>query len=172
MEAMSTVPLIREIKNENPNLKIIVMGLDNSDESVLGFIEAGVNGYILKEASFDELVHMINNIHQGLTSCPPHIVAAVFARITELSQRRGGRVRRSGSSITPREKKILELIDIGLSNKEIAQHLRISLYTVKNHVHNILDKLQVRYRREALLCAYESGLLQQPRPYRHSVHKD
>jgi DNA-binding NarL/FixJ family response regulator len=164
IEAWNAARLTSQIRSELPDLKIIILGLDSSEQSVMEFIEAGASGYILKEASFDELLYTIRAVAEGRASCSPHVAAMVFARITELSQERSLRARLLETTLTPREKSILELIALGLGNKEIAQRLHISLYTVKNHVHNILDKLKVKYRREAIRLAFETGLLKQPWP--------
>jgi DNA-binding NarL/FixJ family response regulator len=164
IEAWNAAKLTSQIRSEMPDLKIIILGLDYCEQSVMEFVEAGASGYILKEASFEELLYTIKTVAEGRASCSPHVAAMIFARITELSQERSVRARLLENILTPREKGILELIALGLGNKEIAQRLHISLYTVKNHVHNILDKLKVKYRREAIRLAFESGLLKQPWP--------
>ncbi|HEX8185338.1 MAG TPA: response regulator transcription factor [Blastocatellia bacterium] len=172
IEATSITQLIREIKTKIPGIKIVTYGHDCSAESIVEFIEAGASGYLLKEASLHELVQTIKGVYQGSTSCSPCIAAKVFARITELSRRLDNRAKLRASILTPRERNILELIAAGLGNKEIAQRLNISLFTVKNHVHNILEKFQVKYRREAIRCAYEGGLLKHPWPYGASSQKN
>jgi len=156
--------IIRELKEEFPDVKVIVLGLERREDNVLPFIEAGANGYVLKDASFDELLHIIEAVHRGRTPCSPRIAALVFARITELSQERNQRELLQPAILTPREREILQLIAAGLSNKDLAQQLHISLPTVRNHVHNILGKLQVHRRQEAIRCAYENGMLKGPWP--------
>jgi DNA-binding NarL/FixJ family response regulator len=156
--------LTGQIRSEMPDLKIIILGLDYSEQSIMEFVEAGASGYVLKEASFEELLYTIKTVAKGRVSCSPQVAAMIFARITELSQEQSIRARLLQTVLTPREKSILELIALGLGNKEIAEHLHISLYTVKNHVHNILDKLKVKYRREAIRLGFESGLLKQRWP--------
>jgi DNA-binding NarL/FixJ family response regulator len=162
IEAWNAARLTSQIRSEMPDLKVIIIGLHYSEQSVIEFIEAGANGYILKEASFEELLYTIRTVAEGHTTCSPDVAAMVFERITELSQERSMQARLLETILTPREKGILELIALGLGNKEIAQRLHISLYTVKNHVHNILDKLKLNYRREAIRLAFESGLFKQP----------
>ena len=139
---------------------------------MLEFIEAGANGYVLKDSSFAEMLRTIKAVHQGQTPCSPRITASVFARISELSQARHRRERLPQVRLTPREKEILRLIAARLSNKEIAQQLDIALHTVKNHVHHILEKLQVHYRREAIRCAYENGILKRAWRFQSPVEQD
>jgi DNA-binding NarL/FixJ family response regulator len=165
IDDISPLGLIRDIKSEFPSIKVIVLALNCDDESVLRFVETGASGYVLKGASSDELIRTIQDVHQARSSCSPRVASLAFARVSELSQQN----KRAGNQtnvLTPRETSILELIATGLGNKEIAQQLNISLFTVKNHVHNILEKLHVKYRREAIIYGYKSGLLKQPWPYR------
>ena len=171
-ENMYLLQMIMEIKEEFPNVKVIIVGMEQKEEVILDFIEAGANGYIMKEASFDELLHTIRAVYHEQTLCSPRIVASVFSRIAELSWKLSRREILPQIRLTPREKEILELIALGRSNNEIAQQLGITLYTAKNHVHNILDKLQVHYRRDAILWAYENGILEGSHPYWVSVAHD
>ena len=150
---------IRQLKEELPNINVVVTGLDHNEIEILKFVEAGVNGYVLRDASFRELLRTIKAVHQGQTLCSPRMAATVFARITELSAKRGPQDTSPYMALTRREEEILTMIASGLCNKEIAQQLCISLSTVKNHVHNIFEKLHVHYRREAIRSAYEHGSL-------------
>lgn len=157
-EISKSVSLIRMLKAENPSLRIIALGVDRSEESILKLLEAGVGSYTFIGACFDELVRTIKDVYNGRTSCSSHIISLVFSRITELAQKQSMQDWHREILLTPRERDILELVSSGLSNKEIAGRLKISLFTVKNHMHNILEKLEVKCRREAILRAYESGL--------------
>jgi DNA-binding NarL/FixJ family response regulator len=164
--------VIRDLKEELPSRKVIVFGLNHRTDDVLEFIEAGASGYLWKEASGDELVHTIEAVYQGQSPCSPQVAASVFARITELSRERSQRTMLQQVKLTPREKEVLQLIAAGLSNKEIAHQLHITLYTAKNHVHNILEKLRVNYRQEAIRCAYDNGMLKGPWPFRLPLGPD
>jgi DNA-binding NarL/FixJ family response regulator len=150
-----------------PAVKILPLGLEN-DEDILAFIEAGTNGYITHEASFDELLTTIESVHHGEAPCSPQIAASVFARVVELVKRRRQRQGRRlppHVRLTAREHEVLELVAAGLQNKEIAHRLHITLPTVKNHVHRILEKLRVKHRREAIRTAFENGLLAEEPPW-------
>lgn len=156
--------LTREIRDESPRLKLLPLGLRQED--VLEFVEAGASGYVLKDASFDELLSTVEEVHQGRTPCSPQIAASIFSRVVELSRQCRERKPPPEVMLTPRETEVLEVLAQGLSNKEIAKRLHITLSTVKNHVHSILDKLGVRRRREAIRRAYEYGILDGPMPFR------
>lgn len=168
-----TLHLIQALKSHSPRLKILLWGIHQDDhESILKFIEAGVSGYISREASFDELVDGIKNVYVNCTRCTPHIIARVIKRISHLASERSEPEKGLNVRLTAREQVILELIAQGFANKQIAQHLNISPFTVKNHVHNILDKMKVRYRGIAIRRAYEIGLLNQSIQSRSATHWD
>jgi DNA-binding NarL/FixJ family response regulator len=144
---------IRRLKQAYPALNIITMGTRGGEEWILQVIEAGANGYILNDSSLTEALATIEAVHEGQTLCSPQILAAVVQRVWQFAQGAGQEPTRPAEKLSPREQEVLDLIAQGLVNKEIAQKLRLSLCTVKNHVHNILDKLGVRHRRAAIRFA-------------------
>ena len=139
--------------------KAIVLGLPGAGEQLIDFIEAGALGYALQGSSPDELVEAIRAVHAGRSRCSPEVAAAVVVRIAELERRRVRIDRREREPLTAREREVLRWMATGRCNKEIGGRLRISVQTVKNHVHSILAKLGARRRREALRVAYEIGVL-------------
>lgn len=140
--------------------KPIVLGLEQEDEGwLLDFIEAGARGYVLQSASPASLVEVIRSVHLGETPCSSRIVASVLERISLLARQRQVPDGPEPGPLTEREREILTLMAKGLRNKEIGGRLLITTQTVKNHVHNILGKLQVHRRREAVRLACERGLL-------------
>jgi len=158
IEQMDTAQLIQNIKEELPDVKVIVVGLSYREDDNLKFIEAGASGYVFKEGSIADLLRTIELVHCGQTPCSPKMAALVFTRIAELSQELGQGEKLQQAELTRREKEILQFIVKGFSNKKIAHHLHIKLYTVKNHVHNILEKLQVHRRQGAIRYAHENGM--------------
>ncbi len=146
-----------------PEAKRVVLGLDREDETVVDFIEAGAQGYVLKGVSPEGLVEVIRAVHQGRTACSPAVVASVLERIAALEGIRTDPPPRSVEPLTLREREVLVLLAAGLGNKEVGRRLCITVQTVKNHVHRILEKLQVHRRREAVRLAYDLGLLAEPR---------
>jgi DNA-binding NarL/FixJ family response regulator len=146
-----------------PAAKLIVVGLEREDESIVELIEAGAGGYVLQGSSPQQLVEAIRDARQGLANCSPRIVASVLARISVLSRHADSAPALSATEpLTHREREILALLAAGLGNKEAGRRLHITVQTVKNHVHRILQKLQVHRRREAVRRAYDLGLLAEP----------
>ena len=146
----------RTLHKELPNVKVIILGMPDLTDEIMACIEAGATGYILKEASFEYLVESIRSVNRGESFCSPRMAASLFSRIAELA---GERIPESSVKLTPREVEIVNKIAEGLPNKEIASQLYIEEQTVKNHVHNILDKLQLHNRLEAVQYARERRLL-------------
>ncbi|ETX03460.1 LuxR C-terminal-related transcriptional regulator [Candidatus Entotheonella palauensis] len=159
LSALDARQVTWRLKCTYPTAQVIVMGLEPREEAVLQFIEAGASGYLLKHASYSELLYTINAVHQGQTPCSPRIAALVFARIKALTHERYRRQQVSQVCFTQREREVLQLLASGHRNHDIAQQLGIALETVKRHVGNIFDKLQVRSRREVIQRVAEGGLL-------------
>ncbi len=147
--------------------KALVTGLPEMPEAILGYIEAGAAGYVLKDASVEELLKSIRTTRKDAALVSPHIAAALMSRVAELAGVHAKTTRTWNSqftTLTQREREVLSLIRRGFSNQEIAAHLTIETGTVKNHVHNILKKLDVSSRRDAVahLAALETTGLSQP----------
>jgi two-component system, NarL family, nitrate/nitrite response regulator NarL len=138
---------VNVLRGAHPDCRVIAIGGSTRDQEVVAWIEAGVAGYVTRDQSLDELGRMITDIADGLNACSRDAMGAVMRRVAAASERRPA-VDAAGV-LTGRETEILALIRQGLSNKEIATKLTIELATVKNHVHSILRKLQVRRRNEA-----------------------
>jgi DNA-binding NarL/FixJ family response regulator len=140
--------LVAVIAGRRPEAKVIVVGLDASDEQqVIECAEAGVSGYVTRDYSLADLVAVIDEVAAGGTHIPPRISVLLLRRVREAARQRPapGRLQ----ALTQREIQILRLISAGLSNQDIADELTIELHTVKNHVHSLLTKLGVRRRGEA-----------------------
>lgn len=150
------VEITRDLHQDLPEVKVIILGMPDLTDEIMTCIEAGAVGYALKEDSFDYLVEIIRSANRGESFCSPRMAASLFSRVAELA---GERIPQSSVKLTPREVEIINRIAEGLSNKEIAQRLSIELQTVKNHIHNILDKLQLHNRLEAVQYARERNLL-------------
>jgi DNA-binding NarL/FixJ family response regulator len=162
MPSKDGITVTRALRQELPEVKVIILGMPDLTDEILACIEAGAAGYVLKEASFDYLVETIRAVHQGESFCSPRMAASLFSRIAELVAERMPPVPPSSIKLTARELEIITAIADGLSNKEIAQRLAIEPQTVKNHIHNILDKLQLHTRLETVQYAHERNLLNKP----------
>lgn len=140
--------LVRRLRDAAPGTRIVVVGIDDDDPEVVPLAEAGVAGYVTVDASADDVVRAVESVARGETLCSPKLAAILLGRVAALA-REHDRARTPAAFLTARELEILALIDRGLSNKEIAYGLSIEVATVKNHVHNILEKLNVSRRAEA-----------------------
>jgi DNA-binding NarL/FixJ family response regulator len=138
---------VRAIVAVAEDARVVVLGVHEVEEEVVACAEAGVSGYVTREASLDELVDVVESVARGESLCSPRISALLLRRVTEIAGRE--RSAAAADRLTPRETEIVGLIDEGLSNKQIAGRLSIELATVKNHVHSILEKLQVERRAQA-----------------------
>jgi len=149
----SALQLIEEVKTTYPNLRVIVLGLADSEAVIMRYIEAGASGYTLLQDSLDELRLRIRATFNQEAFVAPEVVAALMHRIANLSEilEDVGVVPEQYDELTDREREILNLIAQGLTNQEIAQQLVIEVGTVKNHIHSIFDKLNVSSRKDAAL---------------------
>ncbi|MFZ0390209.1 MAG: response regulator transcription factor [Calditrichia bacterium] len=150
------IEVTQALHQDLPEVKVIILGMPDLSDEIMACIEAGAVGYVLKEASFDYLVETIRSAQRGESFCSPRMAASLFSRVAELAR---DQIPESSVKLTPREVQIINQIAEGLSNKEIAQKLSIEPQTVKNHIHNILDKLQLQNRLEAVEYARERKLL-------------
>ena len=149
----SALQLIEEVKGANPNLKVIVLGLADSEAVIMRYIEAGASGYTLLQDALDELRLRIRATFNQEAFVAPEVVAALMDRIANLSEilEDVGVVPEQYDELTEREREILNLIAAGLTNQAIADQLIIEVGTVKNHIHSIFDKLNVSSRKDAAL---------------------
>ncbi|HYU34305.1 MAG TPA: response regulator transcription factor [Thermoanaerobaculia bacterium] len=146
-----------------PEAQVMVIGVEREDERVLEFIEAGAAAYVLKSASPSRLIEALRSLHEGEVYSSPHLAAAALERIAALENgREPVPAPLPCEPLTARELETLSLMARGLRNKEIAHALHITVQTVKNHVHNILNKLRARRRRDAVRLAYQLELLHEP----------
>lgn len=158
--------LTRAVVEKAPSVGVLVVGLAESETEILQYVEAGAAGYVLKDDSVDALLRHIRATHSDEALVSPEIAAALMSRVSELAQSFPESVGiDEAAELTPREREVLQLIGQGLSNQEIADRLIIEVGTVKNHVHNILQKLNVNSRQDAaayLAVIEEHGKGQQP----------
>ena len=137
----------RVIKAVSPSAKLVAFALDETDDHVFACAAAGFASYVAREGGADELYCALMDAVEGRMHCAPHIAAAMFTRLAGLLHE--PEPREPLPNLSPRETEILALVEQGRSNKEIARQLAISAATVKNHMHNILQKLQVSRRGQA-----------------------
>jgi DNA-binding NarL/FixJ family response regulator len=146
------VAALPELKRLAPAMRVVLMSASVDDAALVRAIESGAAGFLSKSASIDELVHAIRSAAAGEVLVSPALLARLLPR---LSRDRLG----IGTELTPREVEVLEVLAGGLSNSDIAAELGISVNTVRNHVQNILAKLSVHSKLEALAVAVREGII-------------
>lgn len=140
--------LVRTIHRSAPGVSVVALGLAETGSAIVPWAEAGIAGYVARDASLAGLVATIRSIVDGQPPCAPQVAAALLHRVASLASSRSS-APRAPATLTAREVEIVGLIERGLSNWEIARTLSIALPTVKNHVHNVLTKLDVHRRWDA-----------------------
>jgi DNA-binding NarL/FixJ family response regulator len=153
----NSLQIVKLTKQDFPETKIIVMDLIALQADVFEFVQAGVSGFILKDASIADFLKTIRSVYQGTQVLPPNLTGSLFSQIVEYALN-GSKpsVIVESTRLTKREKQVIALIADGSTNKEIAQKLHLSTYTVKSHVHNILEKLALHTRVQIASQAHHS----------------
>lgn len=149
MPVLGGVEAIRMIRMHTPDAKILVLTSFEGDEDIHAAFDAGASGYLLKHSSGDQVVPAIHALMRGETWIPPEVESHLAAR-------------QRGEILSVREREIVRHLALGEANKEIAAAIGISEQTVKTHVKNILGKLQVRDRTEAVTVALRRGIIHLP----------
>jgi DNA-binding NarL/FixJ family response regulator len=142
----NSLRLVEAITREHPSVRVIVMDLLPAEADVIDFVKAGAAGFLLKDATFDEFLKTIRLVAGGINVLPPPLTDLLFSQIVNHVARRDKALLSSAVMLTKREREVIRLIADGLSNKEIAEQLHVATFTVKSHVHNVLEKLALRSR--------------------------
>jgi DNA-binding NarL/FixJ family response regulator len=143
------------LMEETPDAKIIVMDLLPAHEDIAEFVNAGVSGFVLKDATFDEFVETIRAVAGGQKVLPPRMMESLFSQIAKEIEGRGIKEPLEDARMTRREREVVGHIGEGMSNKEIAKRLNIATHTVKSHVRNVMEKLALHTRLQ--IAAYVHG---------------
>lgn len=155
MPGPSGIEITQRLKREHPEIKIIVLSTYDDDEFLLGALRAGAEGYLLKSASAQVLASAIRQVGQGERLLSPALVTKMMREFEELSKEKS----RADSGLTEQELQVLRMIAAGATNKEIAEKLYWSEVTVKRKVQDILEKMGVANRAQAVAEAAKRGLL-------------
>jgi DNA-binding NarL/FixJ family response regulator len=148
MAMAESLAAVRSLCNAFPTLKIVAVAVPETEGEIVACAEAGVSGYVPREASVADLIESIKATAGGELRCSARIAASLLRRVARLAMVTIADP--DAPLLTPRERDVLRLLEFGRSNKEIAKSLGIEVATAKNHVHNILEKLGVRRRSEAV----------------------
>jgi two-component system nitrate/nitrite response regulator NarL len=150
MAMAGSLEVVRAIIEAVPHIRIVALAVAETEKDIVSCAEAGIAGYVPREGSSDDLLATIDSVARGEALCSPRIAATLMRRVAALAAERRPTAQRV-ISLTPRQQEIIGLIGQGLSNKEIAKQLCIELSTVKNHVHNTLEKLGTHQRGKAAM---------------------
>ena len=147
------IRVVASLTEEVPGIKVIGMGLIPSQVDTVELVEAGASGFILKDATVKEFLDAIRSVARGAKVLPASLTGSLFSHLIENALKKGKGKLISAVRMTKRERQIIALIADGFSNKDIAQRLNIATYTVKSHVHNILEKLAIHSRLQIAVFA-------------------
>jgi DNA-binding NarL/FixJ family response regulator len=161
MPRRSGIEACTAIKDVAPSAKIVMLTISDEEEDLFEAIKAGASGYLLKEISIDEVPQAVRAVHGGQSLISPSMASKLITEFAALARRSEERTQQvPAPRLTDREMEVLRLVARGLGNREIARELFISENTVKNHVRNILEKLQLHSRMEAVVYAVREKLLE------------
>jgi DNA-binding NarL/FixJ family response regulator len=160
MPRRSGVEACRDIKESVPSAKIIMLTVSDEEEDLYETVKNGASGYLLKDSSIEEVAQAIRVVHEGQSLISPSMAVKLIDEFKQMSKPERSQV--ANLRLTERELEVLRLVAKGLNNREVAKELFISENTVKNHVRNILEKLQLHSRMEAVMYAVKEKLLDLP----------
>lgn len=165
LRSQNSLRVVKSIKQRSDEIKIIVMDLMPLENDILDFVKAGASGFILKDAKVQEFLKTINSVAAGEKVLPTHMTGSLFNQIIDRA------VNGTSTSdleqavkMTKRERQVIELIADGLANKEIGKLLHLSPFTVKSHVHNILEKMALHSRVQIATYAHTSKEFKETNP--------
>ena len=147
--------LTATVHGQVPEAGVIVMGVLTRQQDIAGLVRAGVSGFVMKDASFHDLLETVRTVAAGGKVLPHELTDSLFVQLTENGEERSKSQMLERVGLTRRERQVIDLICEGLCNKEIAARLRVAIHTVKCHVHNILEKLELSSRLE--IAAFSRG---------------
>jgi two-component system NarL family response regulator len=149
------IRVVASLNKEFPDVKVVGMGLIPSQVDIIEWVEAGASGFILKDATIEDFLGTIRAVAHGTKVLPPLLAGSLFSHVIENALKKGKGDLKNAVRMTKREREIISLIAEGLSNKEIAQRLNVATYTVKSHVHNILEKLALHSRLQIAMFTHD-----------------
>jgi DNA-binding NarL/FixJ family response regulator len=160
MPTVNGIEAARRIRLAQPMVRVLMLTESEDEDDLFGALRAGATGYLLKEVAIDEIADAIRSVANGQALVSPSMTTQLLSEFNAMSRRL--EEEHDGRRLTDRELEVLRLIARGMSNKDIGTELVISENTVRNHVRNILEKLQVRSRVEAAMYAVREKLVDAP----------
>ena len=164
MPRVSGIEAARRIRDTLPSTKILMLTVSDEEDDLYEAVKAGANGYLLKEISVEEVAEAVRAVVQGQSLISPSMASKLLNEFNSLARRASQQEQLAVPGLTARELEVLRLVAKGMSNKDVAEELVISENTVKNHVRNILEKLHLHSRMEAVMYAVRQRLLDPDQP--------
>ena len=163
LDCFNTKPMpddwLTDLQESIPEVKIILFGMDEDPDVFLRAVRRGVAGYLLKSASATDLLDAVRTVAQGEAACPPKFCKVLFKTLacgtTEETEEKDGRGT-SQFELTQRQRQLMSLVAMGLSNKEIAANLNLSEFTVKNHIYRVMKQVDAQSRHQAVSLIRDS----------------
>jgi len=160
MPKRTGIEATQEIKDLLPHAKILMLTISDEEADLYDAIKAGASGYLLKEISIEEVADAIRSVWAGQSRISPSMASKLLNEFAAISKRGDERRQVPAPKLTDREMEVLQLVAEGLNNREIGQRLFISENTVKNHIRNILEKLHLHSRMEAVVYAVREKMIE------------
>jgi two-component system NarL family response regulator len=160
MPRMSGIEAAREIKEALPHVKILMLTISDDEADLYEAIKAGASGYLLKEIPIEEVAQAIRSVWAGQSRISPSMASKLLTEFAAMSKATEEKPQMPAPRLTDREMEVLRLVAQGLNNRDIAAKLFISENTVKNHIRNILDKLHLHSRMEAVVYAVREKMIE------------
>jgi DNA-binding NarL/FixJ family response regulator len=162
MPRSSGIEACRAMKEAAPSAKIVILTISDEEEDLFEAIRAGASGYLLKDIPLDEVADAVRSVHGGQSLINPSMAGKLLTEFATLARRDDEERAQElpAPRLTEREMQVLKLVARGMNNRDIAKELFISENTVKNHVRNILEKLQIHSRMEAVMVAVREKLIE------------
>ena len=162
MPRSNGIEACRAMKEAAPSAKIVILTISDEEEDLFEAIRAGASGYLLKDIPLDEVADTVRAVHGGQSLINPSMAGKLLTEFATLARRDGEERAQElpAPRLTEREMQVLKLVARGMNNRDIAKELFISENTVKNHVRNILEKLQIHSRMEAVMVAVREKLIE------------
>lgn len=156
LRSQNSLLVVEYVKKDFPDAKIIVMDLAPVQADILQYVKAGASGFILKDASLHDFIITIRTVAEGTTVLPSILVNSLFSQIVENAVSEKPAALKDSTKMTKREREVIILLGEGLTNKEIAQKIHVATFTVKSHIHNIMEKLALHTRLEIANYSYSA----------------
>ena len=160
MPKRSGIDAAREIKDLLPHVKILMLTISDDEADLYEAIKAGAAGYLLKEIPIEEVADAIRSVWSGQSRISPSMASKLLTEFAAMSKAATERPQMPAPKLTDREMEVLKLVAQGMNNRDIAKELYISENTVKNHIRNILEKLHLHSRMEAVVYAVREKMIE------------